>query len=160
MFSQSATKSSQKCHWHPKKSYASLPWLTIYALLSVLLIIIVERSGSSRTDARLNSLASTMQILRTQMELYKAQHYDAPPAQGQLWNQLLNPTNASGLLATVASPAYPLGPFLQAIPVNPANGQAAVGAAPSPNVGWVYTVKGSSYSLHAVNSAGDGVLSY
>jgi hypothetical protein len=96
-------------------------------------------------------------MLRGNIELYKIQHHDHPP---DAWNALLKATNLAGATSETPGPDFPLGPYLPAIPVNPVNGKTDVGNTPSPGVGWVYVVNGSQYTVEAVNTSGDGVLSY
>ena len=49
---------------------------------------------------------------------------------------------------------------MQAAPMNPANNQSAVGTTWSTTVGWYYSVSGSVYTFQAVNTTGNGVLTY
>jgi len=105
-----------------------------------------------------NSGRATLQTLRGQTELFKIQHGDNPPAPGALALVLSGKTNARDVATT--SNTGTLGPYVQQFPTNPENGKSAVGAAPSANVGWVYTVTGNEYRIQAVNAAGTDVMPY
>ncbi len=64
------------------------------------------------------SLASQLQTLRSQIELYKLQHRDAPPDfKRHGWNQLTSKTAADGSMG----PRGEFGPYLQSVPRNPVN---------------------------------------
>ena len=107
-------------------------------------------------EARMLSVRSTLQTLRGQIELFKIQHRDLPPAQGALAAVLTGKTGAGDVRQVVVNGE--LGPYITAMPVNPLNGKSGVGTAPSRKVGWVYTVKGNRYELKAVNAKGNDVL--
>jgi general secretion pathway protein G len=135
--------------------------LIVVIILGILAAIVIPQFTNASNDARNNSIASTLQTLRGQIELYKIQHADTPPAFTSMWTNMLNASNTTG--ATTAggtTAAYPLGPYVQAAPVNPANGQSALGAAAATTVGWVYSINGSQYTIQAVDTTGSAVLTY
>jgi len=121
--------------------------------------VLVPQIRRANQDWQKESTVSTLQTLRGQIELFKVQHGDRPPAAGALVEVMMGKTNASDVAKT--DPAGTYGPYFpSAFPVNPENGQSAVGLAPSPSVGWVYTVHGSEYRIEAVNAEGTGVMAY
>ena len=134
--------------------------LIVVIILGILAAIVIPQFTNASNDARQNSIASTLQTVRGQIELYKIQHADTPPPAASMWTQMLNASNTTGATNTTANTTYPLGPYVQAAPVNPANGQSAVGAAAATNVGWVYTISGSAYTIRAVDTTGTGTLTY
>ena len=134
--------------------------LIVVIILGILAAIVIPQFTNASNDARQNSIASTLQTVRGQIELYKIQHADTPPAAASMWTHMLNASNTTGTTNTTATATFPLGPYVQAAPVNPANGQSAIGAAAATNVGWVYTVSGSAYTIQAVDTTGSGVLTY
>jgi hypothetical protein len=84
-------------------------------------------------ESRTANLLALLQTLRTQIELYKRQHNDRLPELSKYpaWAQLTKRTKADGTPAMNG----PLGPYLDAPPVNPLNGYAGIGLtrkAPSP----------------------------
>ena len=135
--------------------------LIVVIILGILAAIVIPQFTSASTDARVSAVTSTLQTLRGQIELYKIQHADTPPALASMWTNMLNASNTTGTTTAGGTTAtYPLGPYLQAAPTNQFNGQSAVGAAAATNVGWVYSTNGSSYTIQAVNTAGSGVTTY
>ena len=134
--------------------------LIVVIILGILAAIVIPQFTNASNDARQNSIASTLQTLRGQIELYKIQHSDTPPLAASMWVNMVNASNTTGATNATANTTYPLGPYLQAAPVNPANGQSAIGAAAGTAVGWVYTQAGSAYTVWAVDTTGTGTLTY
>jgi len=102
--------------------------LIVVIILGILAAIVIPQFTDASTQARLSSLKSNLQTIRSQIELYKVQHSDTPPA--------LATFNAQ--MTTVGADGY--GPYLQAVPVNPFSDSNNVAAAAAPTgVGWAYT---------------------
>lgn len=115
----------------------------IVAILGATAIPVIEMtSRQAKTSALLQNLAT----LRSQIELYKLDHYNCPPVlyEGGL-PQLIRATNAVGNVG-VAGSEYPYGPYLRTgIPVNPITDRSIITptdtfppTAPSGNGGWLY----------------------
>jgi prepilin-type N-terminal cleavage/methylation domain-containing protein len=130
--------------------------LIVVVIMAVLAATIIPQFTASTKDAQEATAIFNLQALRSQVELYKAQHGGTPPA---LLNNLTLRSNASGGTGTAGdSPAtYPLGPYMLRLPENPLNNQSvaeaittypptAAGAATS---GWLYhTTSGNVYINH------------
>jgi general secretion pathway protein G len=129
--------------------------LIVVIILGILAAIVIPQFTNASNDARNNSVASTLQTMRSQIELYKIQHGDTPPAQGSLVTLLTMKTDTTGN-TTVSQTATTgvLGPYVQTFPINPINGLSVVGIAPSTAVGWVYTAANNAYTVSAVNTSG------
>src|SRR4029079_4455515 len=95
--------------------------LIVVIILGILAAIVIPQFTNASNDARNNSVASTLQTVRSQIELYKIQHADTPPPAGSMWTQMLNASNTTGTTNATANTTYPLGPYVQAAPLNPAN---------------------------------------
>ena len=131
--------------------------LIVVIILGILAAIVIPQFTNASNDARQNSVASTLQTLRGQIELFKIQHADTPPAATALSTCL---TGKSGPADTTQAPGGTLGPYVQSFPINPCNGLSGVSAAPAATVGWVYTVSGGQYTVWATNTAATGTLTY
>src|SRR5947208_900221 len=119
--------------------------LIVVIILGILAAIVIPQFTNASNDARNNSVASTLQTLRGQIELYKIQHADSPPVLANMWNALLSASNTTGALQATTDATHPFGPYIQSPPVNPANGSSAIAADTSG--GWKYTVTGSQYTV-------------
>jgi len=100
--------------------------LIVVVILGILAAIVIPQFTEASTEAKESRLASDLQMLRSQIELYKIQHSDAPPALADLTNGGAMTTAVNGF-----------GPYMQQIPTNPFNNSNAVVA--NGAGGWVYT---------------------
>lgn len=116
--------------------------LIVVVLLAILAAAIVPQFSSSSKDAQESAATFNLQGLRSQLEVYKAQHLGlAPPTLDKLTVR----TNAAGTSGTDAA-AYPFGPYMPQVPENPLNqqrGVEAISAYPptavgSSTAGWLY----------------------
>jgi general secretion pathway protein G len=133
--------------------------LIVVIILGILAAIVIPQFTNASSEARSNSVASTLQTLRGQIELFKIQHGDLAPGDvGGLSVVLMGRTNPADTTTTNATGT--LGPYVQAFPVNPVNGWSTVAAAGAANVGWVYAVNGGQYTIQATDTTGTGLLTY
>ena len=132
--------------------------LIVVIILGILAAIVIPQFTNASNDARNNSIASTLQTTRSQIELFKIQHADTPPAATALSVVLTGKTNQADTTQTAATGT--LGPYVQAFPVNPVNGFSTVVNAAGSAAGWVYTVTGGQYTISATDTTGTGTLTY
>ena len=132
--------------------------LIVVIILGILAAIVIPQFTSASSDARNNSLASTLQTMRGQIELFKIQHGDTPPAQTALTVVLTGKTSTAD--TTQVNTAGTFGPYVQQFPINPLNGWSTVAAAAGANVGWVYVVTGTQYAVTATNTTGTTLMTY
>ena len=101
----------------------------------------------SRSDTeRVNATKSMVQTIRSQIALYRLQHFDNNPTLEQLqdgWGVLVRRTDVHGSTTPALSKGdthLPYGPYMQMIPVNPLNGRSGVCplSAPTADAGWAY----------------------
>ena len=133
--------------------------LIVVIILGILAAIVIPQFTNASNDARNNSVASTLQTIRSQIELFKIQHSDKAPNLGTSWVIMTNKSTTTEI-GSAAGTGTNFGPYLQQPPVNPANGQSAVGAAAATTVGWVYSYSGGAYTISAVDTTGTGTLPY
>lgn len=113
--------------------------LIVVIILGILAAIVIPQFTNASTDARKSNLQSQLQTIRSQVSLYRVQHTDMwPTSDGTLsgtwnWALLTGKTDADG----TADTSGVLGPYLQATPVNPLNGQTAMGTALGATSGWL-----------------------
>jgi general secretion pathway protein G len=102
---------------HTLKGFTLVEILIVVIILGILAAIVIPQFTNASQNARESSLQSTLQTLRSQIELYKLQHGDTIP------NLVTNWTAFTGT-STYAGQSF--GPYMQAIPVNPMNNLNAV----------------------------------
>ena len=123
--------------------------LIVVIILGILAAIVIPQFTEASTDARQSALASDLQTLRSQIELYKVQHLDRTPDLNEsgaadtanFTIRLTGRTDQTGKVNTAGA----VGPYLQKMPTNgfvTANGdQVTFGIAdPAPGAGngWYY----------------------
>jgi len=155
--------------------------LIVVIILGILAAIVIPQFTNASQDARVSSLQSLTQTLRSQIELFKLQHGDTLPnivgSTGTQWNPFTTltyyPSSAADFsVAITGSKSY--GPYMQSAPVNPLNqsgavvdaGLATVGAAkpttpPAGTYGWAYDYNsgagtGRIWGYHPTGSATSG----
>jgi general secretion pathway protein G len=130
--------------------------LIVVIILGILAAIVIPQFTNASSDARISSVRSTLQTMRSQIELFKIQHNDVPPAQTALATVMLG---RSGAADTTQAPGGTLGPYLQAFPVNPLNNSSVFGAAAGAGVGWVYlTDANQNYTILATDTTGTATM--
>lgn len=94
------------------KGFTLVEILIVVVILGILAAIVVPQFTEASNDAKESALASDLQTVRSQLELFKIQHNGGYPATLALLTQK---TDVSG--SADANGAY--GPYLQQIPTNP-----------------------------------------
>jgi general secretion pathway protein G len=112
-------------HRKNNKGFTLVEILIVVIILGILAAIVIPQFTNASTDAKKNSLASQLQTMRSQFELYKLQHNDKLPVvfqtdgtktdAGGCWVGMVGQTDVSGAAGT------DFGPYLQQTPSNPLN---------------------------------------
>ncbi len=100
-----------------RKGFTLVEILIVVIILGILAAIVIPQFTSASQDARRSSLASTVQSMRSQIELYKLQHGDNLPDLVTNWEPLTKTSTYAGTT---------FGPYMQQVPKNPLNGQSGV----------------------------------
>lgn len=118
-----------------RQGFTLVEILIVVIILGILAAIVIPQFTNASQNARESSLQSTLQTLRSQIQLYKLQHGDALPNLITDWTPLTTAT-------TFGSPTQTYGPYMQAVPANPMNGYSnvvdspvATGGSTQPSVG-------------------------
>jgi prepilin-type N-terminal cleavage/methylation domain-containing protein len=128
--------------------------LIVVVLLAILAAAIMPQFSTSAKDAQESSAAFSLQGLRSQIEVYKAQHAGQTPP---TLDKLTVRTNAEGTSGTDPT-SYPFGPYMPHLPENPFNQQHSVeaissyppSAAGASTSGWLYhPASGNVFLNHA-----------
>ncbi|MGA2915090.1 MAG: prepilin-type N-terminal cleavage/methylation domain-containing protein [Sedimentisphaerales bacterium] len=99
--------------------------LIVVVILGILAAIVIPQFSSASEDAKLSTLLSDLQTVRSQLQLYKLQHkgvFTAITSSATFITQMTSYTDDSGVVATTQAPAAGVyGPYLQKMPKNPFN---------------------------------------
>ena len=145
-----------------KRGFTLVEILIVVIILGILAAIVIPQFTNASSSAKVSSVQSTLQSIRSQIELYKIQHTDTPPALTLMWTALTGPTDTTGNTSTTVGGVFVNGPYLQQVPSNPMNGKSAIEsvAAASTADGWYYTVNGGTYTFLARDTNGVTITTY
>jgi prepilin-type N-terminal cleavage/methylation domain-containing protein len=142
---------------HLRRAFTLVEILIVVIILGILASIVIPHFANASEAAKKSSLVSTLQSVRSQVELFMLQHGDkAPRLTGSDWSPLTDQTTYSGRT---------VGPYLTFAPVNPVNGNSDVLVVSTDQAGG-YDVSGTKIGfvynslngkLWATNKAGNKV---
>jgi general secretion pathway protein G len=121
-----------------RKGFTLVEILIVVVILGILAAIVIPQFSDASTQSKLSSCRTTLQSLRSQIELYKIQHNDIPPAILTFEAQMTTYSDANGGTAAAKDATHIYGPYMQRVPVNPWNDTDTLAAADGAGVGWVY----------------------
>jgi general secretion pathway protein G len=106
--------------------------LIVVTIMAVLAGTVITYSCLSTIDAKQSSLKHNLYVMKSQIELYRADHLGQfPSLQGNSLWQLLGATNSSGEVG-ISGPDYPYGPYFVESPTNPYDGRSRVAGVLTP----------------------------
>lgn len=95
--------------------------MIVVIIMAVLAATIIPQFSSSTNDAKSSALKFNLHTIRSQIEMYKAQHGSTAPLLATFASQMTGLTNASGTVGTDKA-TYIYGPYFQGdVPANPYN---------------------------------------
>jgi general secretion pathway protein G len=131
--------------------------LIVVVVVGLLATLVIPKFSAANQQTRQNSLKDELQYLRTQIMVYKAQHEEVPPGypcgdpmalptMEDFAAQMTQHSNILCNLSEKVSPAYPYGPYLRELPVDPMNSLSTIVMVgnnepmPTPDgrTGWIY----------------------
>jgi len=132
--------------------------LIVVVILGILAAMVVPQFASASQSAQSSSMKGSLQVIRSQLELYHAQHDSTYPSLDQLdaaWNVLISRTDTGGNVGTDDG-VHVYGPYIKKMPVNPFEDSATVADTAAADVGWVYeAATGRVYGVMSENKAAE-----
>ena len=112
--------------------------LIVVVILGILAAIVIPQFTNASEAAKLSSLTSQLQTIRSQLELAQIQHQGTYPTLSAGWTPMTSATEpVSGY--TAGDGTNDVGPYLQQAPNNPFENSATSAAAAAAGVGWTYS---------------------
>lgn len=138
--------------------------LIVVIILGILAAIVIPQFSNASSDARNNSVSSTLQTLRSQIELFKVQHVDNYPqttAIGTNFALMLTVSTMGDTSVTTGGTGANLGPYMQQAPINPLNKNTGVSAVATSTLdGWYYSATPTAYTLFPRGTDGESITTY
>ena len=109
-----------------KSGFTLVEILIVVVILGILAAIVIPQFTEASSEAKLSSMVTDLQSVRSQIELYKIQHNDNLPgvangthlATADFVASLTGKTNIFGVAVPITTTTDCYGPYLQKIPTN------------------------------------------
>ncbi|OHB45682.1 MAG: hypothetical protein A2178_04110, partial [Planctomycetes bacterium GWC2_49_10] len=100
-----------------KRGFTLVEILIVVVILGILAAIVIPQFTEASSEAKVSSLVSNLQTVRSQIELYKIQHNDKLPTELGIdfVDALTQKSDQDGTLNATGK----YGPYLQKMPANP-----------------------------------------
>jgi general secretion pathway protein G len=104
-----------------KSGFTLVEILIVVVILGILAAIVIPQFTEASTEAKLSSLCTDLQTIRSQIELFKVQHNDVAPLLNTFVAQMTTYSDVDGNTQATKDSTFCYGPYLQKIPVNQFN---------------------------------------
>jgi len=158
---------------NPRSSgFTLIEILIVVVILGILASIVIPQFSNASMEARTSVLKEELRYMRSQIEVYKAQHYDifpgypasgGPPTAEMFINQMTKWTDVRGEVSLDRTSVYEFGPYLSRIPRNAVNSLDTItldtgtgDPIPDDTTGWIYQPLTGRLIANLTTSAPDG----
>ena len=119
------------------RAFTLIELLVVVVILAIVAAIVIPQFSNASQSARSSMLLDDLRILRTQIQVFKAQHLDvapgypgldptATPTEADFVTHMTQASTAGGDTAAPGTDGYLFGPYMREIPENPINGRTTV----------------------------------
>ncbi len=129
-------------HTSKRTGFTLVEVLMVAVILAILAVVVVPQFTDASADVKTSALSASLHTIRSQIELYKAQHNGAYPTRASLISVMTQKTKVDG---TVDTTNGKFGPYLQTTPVNPVDSLNSIAASQDGSGGWAYDEGSGSF---------------
>ena len=159
------------------KGFTLVEILIVVIILGILAVMIIPQFSSATQSARASMLMDNLRVMRTQLEVFKAQHQGVPagfpdgdstqiPTEAVMLDHITKSSNPAGATAAINTPGYPYGPYMREMPTNPINEKSSVRVlkasdafpnGPADQYGWIYQPSTLTFKSDCLGTDDNGV---
>jgi len=158
------------------RAFTLVEILIVVIIIAILAVIVIPQFTSASQQARENTIKDELRYLRTQIEVFKAQHQDVPPGYTNgnpnsspssevFSDEMTQHTDINCNTSSSASSTFAYGPYLSQMPTNPVNGDATMTMvsnntsmpAPDGSTGWIYQPQTQQIMVNLTGNDSSGV---
>ena len=119
-----------------RRAFTLVEILIVVTILGILAALVVPKFTDANERTNNTSVARTLQIVRHQIEYFRARRLAEPDLLGGQWDDLVQ------------------NDYLHTVPVNPMNLSTQIAAVPAVGVGWVWRDDGTGvFEIYATDSS-------
>jgi prepilin-type N-terminal cleavage/methylation domain-containing protein len=142
-----------------RRAFSLIELVIVVVIIGIIGAIAIPRMSRGAAGAADSSLVADLAVLRSAIDLYKAEHGGTLPAFATFEAQMTTYTNDAGTANASKSSTYYLGPYLRELPklkVGTNKGQSALVATQGgTTAGWVYDETTGAISANLPNTEVD-----
>lgn len=128
--------------YRARGAFSLIELVIVVVIIGIIGAIAIPRMSRGAAGAADSSLVADLAVLRSAIDLYKAEHGGTLPAFATFEDKMTTYTNDAGTANASKSTTYYLGPYLRELPtlkVGTNKGQSAISATQTgTTAGWVY----------------------
>jgi len=137
-----------------RRAFTLVEILIVVIILGILAAIIIPQFANASSDARTTNLKTTLANVRSQIEMFKAQHNESAPGLVGMWTLMTGLSDTTEVNVAAPTGSH-WGPYLQAAPLNPMNMKTGISStATDTDAGWYYAPAGLGFTFFARNPDG------